>query len=115
MLKIKDKGLLLNIIRHCYRIEKKVKDCNKELFDASEDIKEIICFNLLQIGQLTTSLDDDFINSYTYIPWNKIKGMRNRIVHGYGTIDIDRIWFTSIEDIKPLREYCEQIIKENHL
>ena len=39
--------------------------------------------------------------------------MRNRIVHSYGTIDIDRVWLTATEDIKPLREYCDKIIKGN--
>ena len=39
--------------------------------------------------------------------------MRNRIVHGYGTVDIDRVWQTAVEDVKPLREYCEKVLKEN--
>ncbi len=113
MLNIKTKGLLLSIIKHCERIEEKIQECNKKSFDSSDDIKEIICFNLIQIGELTTSLDVDFINQYTGIPWNKIKGMRNRIVHGYGTIAIDRVWQTAVEDVKPLREYCEKVLKEN--
>ena len=113
MLNIKTKGLLQNIIKHCQRIEEKIQECNKELFNSSDDIKEIICFNLIQIGELTASLDIDFTNQYTGIPWNKVKGMRNRIVHGYGTIDIDRVWQTAIEDVKPLRDYCEKILKEN--
>ena len=113
MLIIKTKGLLLNIVKHCKRIEEVIKECNKESFDASDDIKDIVCFNLIQIGELTTSLDSDFINQYTGIPWNKVKGMRNRIVHGYGTIDFDRVWLTAVEDVKPLREYCEKILKEN--
>lgn len=113
MLNIKTKGLLLNIIKHCERIEEKIQECNKELFNSSDDIKEIVCFNLIQIGELTASLDVDFINQYTGIPWNKVKGMRNRIVHGYGTIAIDRVWKTATEDIKPLREYCDKIIKDN--
>ena len=28
-------------------------------------------------------------------------------------IDIDRVWQTAVEDIKPLREYCEKVLKEN--
>ena len=113
MLSIKTKGLLLNIIKHCQRIEEKIQECNKESYDTNDDIKEIICFNLIQIGELTTGLDADFINQYTGIPWNKVKGMRNRIVHGYGNIDIDRVWQTATIDVKPLREYCEKVLKEN--
>lgn len=48
------------------------------------------------------------------VPWSSIKGMRDIVAHGYGTIDLDRVWQTAFEDIKPLREYCEQIINENN-
>ena len=41
MLNIKTKGLLLNIIKHCERIEEKIQECNKKSFDSSDDIKEI--------------------------------------------------------------------------
>lgn len=112
MLSIKTKGLLLNIIKHCKRIEETITKSNKEYFNSNDDIREIICFNLIQIGELATSLDNNFVNEYSDIPWNKVKAMRNRIVHGYGTIDIDRVWLTAVEDIKPLRFYCEQILKD---
>lgn len=111
MLDAKSKGLLLNIIKHCIRIESKIEGITKEAYDANEDIKEIICFNLIQIGELTTGFTPEFIALYNKVPWNRIKGMRNRIAHGYGTIDPSRVWFTAITDIKPLRMYCEEILK----
>ena len=43
----------------------------------------------------------------------RIKGLRDRIVHGYETIDLDIIWETAKEDIQPLQDYCEKIIKDN--
>ena len=113
MLNIKTKGLLLNIIKHSKRIEEKIENINKEIYDSSDDIKDVICFNLLQIGELVKGFELDFIDAYKDIPWNKVKGMRDRIAHGYGTMDMDRVWLTAIEDVKPLREYCEKILKDN--
>lgn len=113
MLNIKTKGLLLNIVAHCKRIEEKIESVDKKIYDSNDDIKDIICFNLLQIGELVKGLENDFINIYQDIPWNKVKGLRNRIVHGYGSMDMDRVWLTAVEDIKPLRNYCEQILKDN--
>ena len=113
MLTVEETGILKYVISHCSRIEEKINGIKKEEFDNSLDIKEIVCFNIFQIGELVKTLPKTFIAEYEQIPWHKAMGMRNRIGHGYGTIDMDRVWKTAIGDIKPLREYCEDILKEN--
>ena len=113
MLSIKEKGIMSYIIKHCSRVENKIGNVSYEQFLSDEDIKEIVSFNVLQIGELAKNLSSDFTNQYPNMPWKHIKGMRDRLAHGYGTIDLEQIWKTAIQDIKPLREYCEQIIKVN--
>ena len=113
MLELKDKGLLLYIIKHCKRVEEKTNEVTIERFYEDDDIKEIICFNVLQIGELVKTLSLELTSKYNKIPWKDIKGMRDRVAHGYGTINLGIVWKTATENIKPLREYCEQIIEEN--
>ena len=45
------------------------------------------------------------------MPWDKIKGMRDVVAHGYGTINLDKVWVVVSSEIKSLREYCEAIIE----
>ena len=106
MLSIKERGILQNIIRHCEKIIEKMKNLSRDQFSKDEDITEVICFNILQIGELAKKFEPSFIAKYNSVPWKHIKGMRDRVAHGYGTIDLNRIWQTASEDIKPLREYC---------
>ena len=113
MLGTKEKGIMLYIINHCKRIEEKAFNISKQEFDKSEDVQEIVCFNIFQIGELAKNLSIDFILQHSGVPWNQIKGMRNKIGHGYGTIEMDRVWDTAINDIKPLREYCQQIVNDS--
>ena len=113
MLSVKEKGILLYIINHCKRIEEKVTNLSKEEFDNSDDIKEIVCFNIFQIGELVKNLSSEFLLKYNEMPWKDIKGMRDRVGHGYGTIDMNVIWKTATEDITQLRKYCEKIIDED--
>ena len=112
MLTIKETGILENIIKHCKTISSKLDNLKKEEFDINEDIKQIICFNLLQIGELVAHLDEEFVSKHTEIPWGKIRGMRNRVAHGYGSIRFDDVWATAKTDIPPLCEYCEKTLKE---
>jgi len=53
MLEVKDKGRLLQIVKHCQRIEDKISGIDKEVFENDIDTREIICFNIFQIGELT--------------------------------------------------------------
>ena len=113
MLGTKEKGIMLNIISHCERIEEKLFDISKQDFDKSKDIQEIVCFNIFQIGELAKNLSTEFIHQFNGMPWRQIKGMRDKIGHGYGTVKMNDVWDTAIEDIKPLKDYCQQIINDN--
>lgn len=113
MLSVKEKGLLLGIIKHCNKINEKMSGLTREQFDNDEDVLQIICFNILQIGELAKNFEPDFIKRYNGVPWGQIKGMRDKVAHGYDTIDKDRVWNTALFDINSLLDYCIKILKEN--
>lgn len=113
MLSVKERGLLINIIKHCERINEKTKDITREQFESDKDIMEIVCFNILQIGELAKNLSEDFVSKHNSVPWKSIKGMRDRVAHGYGTIDKNKVWDTVIIHVKPLQQYCEKLINND--
>ena len=110
MLGVKDKGILLQIIKRCNRVIEKVTNVNATEFALNDDIKEVVCFNLFQIGELANGLSDEFTKEYNKIPWKHIIGMRNRIVHGYDTINLEIVWNTVNESIPELKSYCKEIL-----
>ena len=112
MLDIKDKGIILQIIKRCDRVNEKISSLNLNDFNINEDMKEVICFNLFQIGELAKGLSDEFVKKHNKIPWKQIIGMRHRIVHGYDTIDLEIVWNTAIDSIPELREYCVEISEQ---
>ena len=52
MLNFRDRGILLEIIKHCQRILSKNNEMDFDSFLSNDDLREIICFNLLQIGKI---------------------------------------------------------------
>ncbi|CCY07661.1 uncharacterized protein BN756_00054 [Coprobacillus sp. CAG:698] len=50
------------------------------------------------------------MKEYNKIPLKQIIGMRNKIVHGYDTINLEIVWNTAIESIPKLKSYCEEIL-----
>ena len=113
MLDLKDKGYLLKIIEHSKRIVEITRNITKKEYDNNQGYKEMICFNILQIGELANRLSDSITEEYNSIPWKAVKSMRDRIVHDYGAIDFDIVWETSKKDIIELNKYCDDIISAN--
>lgn len=59
--------------------------------------QQAVIMNLVIIGEAATKLikdHKDFIDSHREIPWAQMKGMRNRIAHGYFDINLDMVWET---------------------
>lgn len=113
MLTTREKGLLLGIIKHCEKINEKVVGLVREDLDTNEDVLQIICFNILQIGELAKNFEPEFIAKHNGVPWGQIKKMRDKVAHGYGTINKDIVWNTASNDITPLLDYCHRIIDES--
>lgn len=113
MLSKKNIGSLKNIVGRCDRIEEILGDISLDEFMINEDKLELVSFNLLQIGEIVGKLDEDFYNKYRKIPWIQIKSMRNRIAHGYDSIDVDIVWQTAKDDCHELKKYCLKILNEN--
>ena len=81
----------------------------KDDFFNSTEKQDAVYRRLELIGEAANRLPDEFRIQYHRIPWNKIIGMRNVLIHEYDSIDLDRIWETIQRDIPELEEYIKSI------
>lgn len=109
MLDVREKEIILHIIDHCERIIENVKEIDFETYERDRNIQDIILFNIFQIGELSKSLSNEFIQKYNAVPWKNIKGMRDVIGHGYQSINSQRIYDTAKKDIYYLYDYCKSL------
>ncbi len=105
--------VLQHIIAYCDDIEETINRFGKsyETFEKDSVYKNATALCVLQIGELTTHLTEEFKRTYTAIPWTKIKALRNIVAHNYGKIDSESLWETLTGDIPVLAEYCHSILK----
>ena len=106
--------ILERIIRYC----EEIKEAQDRFGDSPEALKSdslyrnAVAMCILQIGELTNHLTDDFKMSHNKVPWQKIKGMRNIAAHHYGKFDADIMFNTITERIPELLDYCYEIFRE---
>jgi uncharacterized protein with HEPN domain len=46
------------------------------------------------------------------VPWRQIVGMRHRMIHDYDVIDFDILWAVLRQDLPPLIEQLDAIVRE---
>ena len=69
---------------------------------SDEVLLDSMMFRLIQISENAKKLSGQYRADHSNIPWSDIYGLRNRIVHDYGSIDIGVIYDTLTQDIPDL-------------
>jgi uncharacterized protein with HEPN domain len=74
-----------------------VEGLGKEEFLADKRTQQAVIMSLVIIGEAATKVMDryaTFAGQHSEIPWRNIRGMRNRIAHGYFEVNLDVVWDT---------------------
>ena len=108
----RDMTIIAKILEYCTQIAGTHKRFNDsyEQFEADFIYRNAICLCLLQIGELSGKLSNEFKEDNGEIPWRAIRGMRNMVAHEYGHIDILTLWNTSHKYILELKSFCETVL-----
>ena len=80
------------VVEHMTGVDKTALAQNEILLDS-------MMFRLIQVQENAKKLTDEFKQSHRSIPWTDIAGLRNRIVHDYGNVDLSVIFDTLTVDV----------------
>jgi Uncharacterized conserved protein len=70
---------------------------NFAAFERDKRTQQAVVLNLLLIGEAASRISEGapgFVAAHPEIPWAPMRGMRNRIAHGYFELDIKVVWDT---------------------
>jgi uncharacterized protein with HEPN domain len=92
-----------------------VAGMDKAHFLSDKRTQQAAIMNLVIIGEAATKLMAEyqgFLDLHCEVPWKSMKGMRNRIAHGYFDINLDVVWDTLTLALPPLLERLPAIWTE---
>jgi uncharacterized protein with HEPN domain len=88
-------------------------------FLADKRTQDAVVLNLIVLGEAATRVlkeDPGFAAAHPQLPWKNMKGMRNRIAHGYFEINMDLVWDTVrfavpelMVELPPIRQAADDI------
>ena len=112
----RDKKILQKIVKYCdeaiatnehfHNDESLFKDAERGFL-----YRNAVSMPLLQIGELSKSLSDEFVSHYTGIPWRMMARMRDVLAHHYGGVDMDTTFSTATEDVPEVRKQVLRILE----
>lgn len=103
-----DEYFLDKIIENLNIIIENTKNISKEDLKINSLLCDSVLFRIVQISEYSKQLSYAFKEKYQNIPWRAIVGMRNRIVHDYGEVDIGVIYTTTKVDIPNLLDILKK-------
>ena len=83
-----------------------------EQFCADSKTTKAVVWNLITIGEAAAYVPETVRQTHLEVPWRQIRGMRNRIVHGYDTVDLEIVWKAVRDELPPLVPALERILEE---
>lgn len=91
-----------------------VEGMNQAVFLEDKRTQQAAIMSLVIIGEAATKVMDgypEFIQAHPEVPWRSMRGMRNRIAHGYFDINLDVVWATIQTALPQLIQQLEAIRK----
>ncbi len=106
----RDADLLIEDIQTAIgKIERYMRDLSREAFMADDMTVDAVVRNLEIIGVAARQIPDDFAAAHSAVPWRRIAGLRNRIVHDYFGLDLAIIWEVIQTDLPELKSRLETL------
>jgi uncharacterized protein with HEPN domain len=100
-------------LRHIRDAVEKVYDFVRDRRKSDLDGDAMLLFALVRaievIGEAAVHLSLPFREQHPEIPWTKVIGMRNRLIHGYFDVDANVVWDTATVDIPELKKLLDGI------
>ena len=79
-------------------------------FEKYERLQDAVTQPLEIIGEATGHVSEEYRELQREIPWHKMIGMRNRLIHEYFRVNYGTVWDTVKDDLPELVQLLEEII-----
>ncbi|MGA2666915.1 MAG: DUF86 domain-containing protein [Patescibacteria group bacterium] len=107
----RDRLNLLHIRDSVTQVIKYTQGISFEDFKRGDKDYDAILMRIIVIGEAINDLSNEFKEKHSDLPWHKAVGLRNRIAHGYVTVEPEVIWQTITEDFPEFKNQLEKLLK----
>lgn len=101
-----------DIIENMEKAEKFVKNLKYKDFINDEKTYYAVVRCIEIIGEAAKHIPQSMREKYIEIPWKDMAGMRDKIIHFYFGLNVEKVWLVITEDVCRLKPLLKKALKE---
>lgn len=105
------KIFIMDILESIERIESYTKNKTENEFFDNYEKQDAIMKRLEVIGEAVKHIPKEFKEKHSKIPWKDISGMRDKLIHEYFGVVMERVWDTAKNDIPKFKNQISELLK----
>lgn len=109
---MRETRLLLSDILECIVWIESYTAEGREAFLQNRMIRDAVARNLEVIGEATKQLSPLLKDSYPDVPWKRIAGLRDVLIHDYVRVDPEEVWRVVEQNLPELKTNIATILQE---
>jgi uncharacterized protein with HEPN domain len=104
----RDEELLVDLLSYAKLAVRRAGGRSQDELIVDKDLQSLLIHPLLVIGEAVKNLSLEFRQGSQEIPWERIAGMRDRLIHAYDRVDWKIVWETVTLQLPTLINFLER-------
>jgi len=103
-------------LEHIHERLQRIEACareGREAYEASHVLQDAIIRNVEVIGEAVKRLSPALLQQYPEVPWRRIAGFRDVLIHNYMGVDLDEVWNVIEKDLPRVKETVQAMQEES--
>ena len=101
-----------DILESITEVENHIKDISGDEFLNDIKTQDAVIRRIEIMGEAVKNLPESFKENYPKIEWREIAGMRNKLIHEYFGVIMERVWDTAKNDIPKLKKQISELLEK---
>lgn len=106
----RDLGCAADIVEAAKDIAGFLSGVTEEEFLRDKFVRSAIIRQLEIVGEATKRLSGTFREVHPGVPWKDMAGLRDRLIHAYDDLDLERVWDAAVNVLPGVRAYLERLL-----
>ena len=106
----RDDARLLDILLAAKELEKYTEGVSLEAFNADRLLQHAVSRLLEIVGDSARNVSNEYKAAHPEVPWTRIVGVRDRLIHEYFRIAPDKVWEVVTRDMVALIAQIEPLV-----